>query len=79
MAVDVKEGELILCSEWVCKWEESTEGSRQRGGVSYSPPEWTSHVSTPVWLSRSLLWLSILSIGSGTCIPMGSHSGIRSF
>ena len=78
VAVGVKEGELILCDEWVYEWEERTEGRRRRGGVSYSPPEWTLHVSTPAWLSRSLLRLSTLSIRSGTCVPMGNCGGIRS-
>ena len=49
--VDVKEGELIVFSEW----EEGTEGRRQRGGVSYSLPGQTWHISTPTQLSRSLL------------------------
>ena len=55
VAVFIKEGELIICNEWVCEWKERTEGERQAGGVSYSPPGWTLHVSTPTRLSRSLL------------------------
>ena len=37
MVVEVRGRELMMCSEWFCKWEEKTEGRRQRGGVSYSP------------------------------------------
>ena len=66
--MDVREGELMVCDEWVCEWEERTGGRRWRGGVSYSPPGQTLHVSTPAWLSRSLLWPNIPSIRSGTCI-----------
>ena len=54
VAVDVREEELMMCDEWVCEWEEGTEERRQRGGVSYSLPGWTSHVSTPAQLFRSL-------------------------
>ena len=77
VAVEVKEGELMIF-KWSCEWEERTEGKRWRGGVSYNPLGWTSHVSTPAWLSRSLLRLSIPSIRSGTCMPMGNHGGARS-
>ena len=76
--VDVKEGELMLFCKWFCKWEERMMERRQRDGVSYSPPKQTSHVSTPIQLSRSLLWLSTLSIRSGICMLMGFHAGIRS-
>ena len=76
--MDVKDGELMMCDEWVCEWEKRTEGGRQRGGVSYSPPERTWCVSTPARLSRSLLRPSTLSIGSGTCELTGSHGGVRS-
>ena len=68
--------ELILNGEW-CEWER-TEGRRWRGGVSYSPPGRTWHVSTPARLSRSLLRPSILSIGSRTYVPTGSHGGVGS-
>ena len=62
--MDVNEGELMVFDKWVCKWEEERiEEKRWKGVVSYSPLEWTLHVSTPAWLSRSLLWPSILSIG----------------
>ena len=77
MAVDVKDGELISFDEWVCEWER-VEGRRQRSGVSYSPLEQTLHVSTPAQLSRSLLQLNTLFIGSGTCVPTGNHGGIKS-
>ena len=77
VAVEVKDGELILSGEW-CEWEGKTEGRRRRGRVFYSPPGRTSRVSTPTRLSRSLLRPSTLSIGSGTCVPLGSHSGIGS-
>ena len=77
VAVDVRERELMMFDGWWCKWE-WTEGRRQRGGVSYSPPEWTLRVSTPAQLSRSLLWPSILSIGSRTFVPMESCGGARS-
>ena len=73
---EVREEELMMFDEWV--WEERTGGRRQRDGVSYSPPGQTSHFSTPARLSRSLLRPSILSIGSGTCMPTGSHSSTRS-
>ena len=74
----VKDEELIVYNKWFCKWGERTEERRQKGGVSYSPPQWTLHVSTPAWLSRSLLWPSIPSIGSSTFVLMESHSGTRS-
>ena len=74
----VRDGELILFVEWLCEWGERVEGRRQKSGVSYSPPGQTWHVSTPVWLSRSPLWLNTLSIRSRTCMPTGSHSGVRS-
>ena len=77
VVVDVKEGELMMVGGWFCEWEERTGGKRQRSGVSYSPPGQTSHVSTPARLSRSLLWLSILSIGSRTCVLTECHSGVR--
>ena len=35
-------------------------------------------VSTPAWLSRSLLQPNTLSIGSGTCVLTEHHSGIGS-
>ena len=76
--MEVRDGEFMMNDEWSCKWEERTEGRRQRGGVSYSPPGWTLHVSTPAQQSRSLLWPSTLSIRSGTCAPTGSHSGAGS-
>ena len=79
VVVNVKDGELMMVGKWFCKWEEGSEGRRWRGEVSYSPPGQTSHVSTPAQLSRSLLWLSILSIGSRTCMLMECHDGIRSF
>ena len=78
MAVEVREGELMMFDEWFCEWEWGTEGRRRRGGVSYSPPERTLHVSTPARLSRSLLQPSNPSIGSRTFVPMGSLSGTRS-
>ena len=78
VVVDVKKGELMMCSKWFCKWEERIEGRQWRGGVFYSPPGWTLHVSTPTQLSRSLLQLNTLSIRSGICMPMGNHSGVRS-
>ena len=78
MAVDVKDGELMMVDEWFCKWGERTEGRRWRGGVSYSPLEQTSHVSTPARLSRSLLWSNTLSIGSKTYMPTKRHGGVRS-
>ena len=78
VAVDVSEGELMMFGEWCCRWEKRTEERRRRGGVSDSLPGWTSHVSTPARLSRSLLRPSILSIGSSTCAPTGSHGGVRS-
>ena len=28
VAVVVKDKELMMCSEWLCKWEEKTEGRR---------------------------------------------------
>ena len=76
MAVDVKERELIVFDKWSCEWEKT--GRRRRGGVFYSSLEWTLHVSTPAQLSRSLLQLSILSIGSRTCVLTEHHSGIES-
>ena len=78
VAMDVKKGELMMYNEWFCEWEKRTGGRRWRDGVSYSPSGRTLHVSTPAQLSRSLLWLSTLSIGSGTCEPTGNHSGTRS-
>ena len=36
VAVDVKEGELMLFDGWWCEWEEKTGGRRRRGGVSYT-------------------------------------------
>ena len=78
MAVNVKEGELMMVSEWFCEWEGRTEGRRWRSGVSYSPLEQTLRVSTPAWLSRSLLQPSILSSGSRTCMLMEHHGGTRS-
>ena len=78
VAVDVNKGELMIFDERVCEWEEGTEGRRWRGGISYSPPGQTLHVSTPAWPSRSLLWLSTLSIGSGICMLMENHGGTRS-
>ena len=78
VAVEVKDGELIVFDEWSCEWERGSEGGRRRGGVSYSPPERTWHVLTPARLSRSLLRPNILSIGSGTCEPTGSRGGARS-
>ena len=77
VAVFVREGELIVCSRWVCEWER-TEGRRQRGRVSYSSLRWTLCVSTPAQLSRSLLWPNTLSIRSGICMPMGNLGGTRS-
>ena len=77
VAVEVSEGELISCDEW-CEWEEKIGERRRRGGVSYTPRGWTSHVSTPARLSRSLLWPSTLSIRSGTCELMRNRGGIRS-
>ena len=58
VAVLVKDREFIIYGEW----EERTERGRWRDRVSYSFPGQTSHVLTPTQLSRSLLWLSILSI-----------------
>ena len=78
VAVDVKEGEFMMFNEQVCEQEENTDGGRQRGEVSYSLQEWTLHVSTPTWLSRSLLQPNILSIGSNTSVPIEFHSGIES-
>ena len=77
VAVEVRDGELISSGEW-CEWEETTEGGRRRGGVSYSPPERTLRVSTPARQSRSLLRPSTLSIGSRTCMPTESRGGVRS-
>ena len=77
-AVEVSKEELMFGDECVCKWEEKSEGRRWRGRVSYSPPEWTLHVLTPAQLSTSLLWPSILSIGSSTCVLMEHHGGIES-
>ena len=71
--MEVKDRELMMFGGWLCEWEWRTEGRRQWDGVFYSLLEQTSCVSTPTRLSRSLLWPSILSIGSRTCIPMGSH------
>ena len=76
--MEVRDGELMMFNEWDYEWEEKSEGRRQKGGVSYSPPERTSHVLTPTRLSRSLLRPSTLSIGSGTCEPTGNCGGIRS-
>ena len=53
-------------------------GRRQRDGVSYSLPKRTSHVSAPAQLSKSLLWLNTLSIGSGTCMLIEHYGGTRS-
>ena len=78
VVVDIKDGELIVF-ERSCKWEEETVERRWRGEDFYSPPMWTLHVSTPAQLSRSLLWPSILSNRSGTCILMENCGGIRSF
>ena len=78
VVVLVREGELIAFDREDCKWGKRSKGKRQRGGVSYSPLEWTLRVSTPAQLSRSPLRLSILSIRSGTCMLMGNHSGIGS-
>ena len=78
VAVEIREGELMMFDEWSCELGKRTEGGKQRGGVSYSPPERTSHVSTPVRLSRSLLRPSIPSIGSRTCVPMGNCGGVGS-
>ena len=47
VAVEVKEGELMMFDKWSCEWEEKFLERRQRGGVSYSPPGRTLHVSTP--------------------------------
>ena len=77
IAVNVKDRELMIF-KWSYKWEERTGRRRWRSGVSYSPLEQTSHVSTPTWLFRSLLQLSILSIRSRTCVPMERHGGVRS-
>ena len=77
VAVDVREGEFMMFDKWKCEWER-TRGRRQRDGVFYSPPRWTLCVSTPARLSKSLLWPSILSIRSRTCMPMECLSGIRS-
>ena len=77
VAVEVKDGELILSGEW-CKGEEMTGERRRRGGVSYSPPRQTLHVSVPARQSRSLLRPNIPSIGSGTCVPTGNRGGARS-
>ena len=60
--VFVREGEFMMCDGWFCKWEEETGEKRQGDEVFYSPLGWTSHVSTPAQLSRSLLQLSIPSI-----------------
>ena len=54
VAVDVMDGELMTF-EWSCEWKERIEERRLRGGVSYSPPEQTLHVSIPARLFRSLL------------------------
>ena len=78
VAVEVRDGKLMMFSEWSCEWEERTEGRRWRGGVSYSPLERTSRVSTPVRLSRSLLRPSTLSIRSRTCVLMERHGGTGS-
>ena len=77
VVVDVKEGELIVFDGRCCEWEK-TEGRKWRGGVSYSPPGWTWGVSTPTRLSRSLLWLNIPSIRSGTFVLSGNLCGARS-
>ena len=42
------------------------------------PQEQTSHVSTPAWLSKSLLQLNTLFIRSGIYMLTGSHGGTRS-
>ena len=78
MAMEVKDGELMMFGGWFCKWGERTEERRWSGGVSYSPPGQTLYISTPAQLSRSLLQLNILSIGSGTCVLMENCGGVRS-
>ena len=77
--MEVREGELMICNEWIYEWEERTGERRQRGGVFYSPLKQTSHVSSPAQLSKSLLWLNILSIRSGTCVLMRCYGGVESF
>ena len=37
VAVEVREGELMMCDEWFCELEETTKRRRLRGGVSYTP------------------------------------------
>ena len=76
IAADIGEGELMMCDEWVC---ERVEERRWRDEVSYSLLRWTSCVSAPAQLSRSLLRLNTPSIGQGTCMQMGNYGGIRSF
>ena len=68
-----------MFDEWFYEWEEKSGGRRWRDGVFYNPPEWTLHVLTPAWLSRSLLQPSILSIRSGICVPTGNPGGAGSF
>ena len=36
VAVNVKEGELMMFIRWLCEWGKRTGGRRQRGGVSYT-------------------------------------------
>ena len=67
-----------MYGEWLYRWGKKTEERRLKGGVSYSLQGQTWHVLTPAWLSRSLLWLNTLSIGSGTCMPSECLGGIRS-
>ena len=78
MVVEVKDKELMMFSERICERGEKTEGRRQRGEVSYTPQEQTWCVSTPAWLSRSLLQLNTLSIISGTCMLSECHGDIES-
>ena len=78
VAIDVKDGELIVSDKRSCERERKTERRRWRSEGFYSLPGWTLCVSTPPWLSRSLLQLNTLSIRSGTCVLMGNCGGIRS-
>ena len=77
VAVVVKDGELMMCDEWVCEWEERTEGGRQKGRISYTPQEWTLCVLVPAWQSMNFLQLNLLSIRSGTCVPLEHHGSIE--